>query len=49
MQKFPAHFLIIDLENDIKKYKSKLGVITGNFFISNIDRLYLLETNLFIF
>ena len=31
-----AHFLIIDLEKDIaKKYKSKLIVITGNFFLSH--------------
>jgi hypothetical protein len=26
-----AHFLIIDLEKDLKKYKSKLVVITGDF------------------
>ena len=26
-----AHFLIKDLEKDIKKYKSKLVVITGDF------------------
>jgi hypothetical protein len=31
-----AHFLIIDLEKDItKKYKSKLLIITGNFFLSD--------------
>ena len=30
-----AHFLIIDLENDLKKYKSKLLVITGDFFLSD--------------
>ena len=30
-----AHFLIIDLEKDLKKYKSKLLVITGNFFLSD--------------
>jgi hypothetical protein len=30
-----AHFLIIDLEKDIKKYKSKLVVITGDFFVSD--------------
>jgi hypothetical protein len=31
-----AHFLIIDLEKDIaKKYKSKLLVITGDFFLSD--------------
>jgi hypothetical protein len=30
------HFLIIDLEKDItKKYKSKLVVITGNFFLAD--------------
>jgi hypothetical protein len=28
-----AHFLIIDLEKDLKKYKSKLFIITGDFFI----------------
>ena len=31
-----AHFLLMDLEKDItKKYKSKLMVITGNFFLSD--------------
>ena len=31
-----ARFLIIDLEKDItKKYKSKLVVITGDFFLSD--------------
>ena len=31
-----AHFLIIDLEKDTtKKYKSKLIVITGDFFLSD--------------
>jgi hypothetical protein len=31
-----AHFLIIDLEKDItKKYKSKLLIITGDFFLSD--------------
>ena len=31
-----AHFLIIDLEKDIiKKYKSKLVIITGDFFLSD--------------
>jgi lipid II:glycine glycyltransferase (peptidoglycan interpeptide bridge formation enzyme) len=30
-----AHFLIIDLEKDLKKYKSKLVVITGDFFLSD--------------
>jgi len=28
-----AHFLIMDLEKDLKKYKSKLFIITGDFFI----------------
>ena len=30
-----AHFLIKELEKDIKKYKSKLVVITGDFFLSD--------------
>ena len=30
-----AHFLIIDLEKDIEEYKSKLVVITGDFFLSD--------------
>ena len=30
-----AHFLIKELEKDITKYKSKLVVITGDFFLSN--------------
>jgi hypothetical protein len=30
-----AHFLIIDLEKDLKKYKPKLVVITGDFFLSD--------------
>jgi hypothetical protein len=30
-----AHFLIIDLEKDLEKYKSKLVVITGDFFLSD--------------
>ena len=30
-----AHFLIIDLEKDITKYKSKLLIITGDFFLSD--------------
>ncbi|HEX2408812.1 MAG TPA: hypothetical protein VHJ38_16540 [Nitrososphaeraceae archaeon] len=30
-----AQFLIIDLEKDIKNYKSKLVVITGDFFLSD--------------
>jgi hypothetical protein len=32
-----AHFLIIDLEKDLEKYKSKLVVITGNFFLSDLQ------------
>ena len=30
-----AHFLKIDLEKDLEKYKSKLVVITGDFFLSD--------------
>jgi hypothetical protein len=30
-----AHFLIIDLEKDLKKYKSKLFIITGDFFLAD--------------
>ena len=30
-----AHFLIIDLEKYLEKYKSKLVVITGDFFLSD--------------
>ena len=30
-----AHFLIIDLEKDLKKYQSKLLVLTGDFFLSD--------------
>ena len=30
-----AHFLIIDLEKDLEKYKSKLVVITGDLFLSD--------------
>ena len=30
-----AHFLIIDLEKDIEKYKSKLFIITGDFFLAD--------------
>ena len=30
-----AHFLIIDLEKDLEKYKSKLVVITDDFFLSD--------------
>ena len=30
-----AHFLIMDLEKDLEKYKSKLVVITGDFFLSD--------------
>ena len=30
-----AHFLIIDLEKNLEKYKSKLLIITGDFFLSD--------------
>ena len=30
-----AHFLIKDLEKDLEKYKSKLLIITGDFFLSD--------------
>ena len=30
-----AHFLIKELEKDITKYKSKLLIITGDFFLSD--------------
>ncbi|HEX7142818.1 MAG TPA: hypothetical protein VF222_10120 [Nitrososphaeraceae archaeon] len=30
-----ARFLLIDLERDLEKYKSKLVVITGDFFLSD--------------
>ena len=30
-----AHFLIMDLEKDLEKYKSKLLIITGDFFLSD--------------
>ena len=30
-----AYFLIIDLERDLEKYKSKLLIITGDFFLSD--------------
>ena len=30
-----AHFLIKELEKDIEKYKSKLLIITGDFFLSD--------------
>jgi hypothetical protein len=30
-----AHFLIIDLEKDLEKYKSKLVIITGDFFLTD--------------
>ncbi len=32
-----AHFLIKELEKDLDKYKSKLVVITGDFFISDLQ------------
>jgi hypothetical protein len=30
-----VHFLIFDLEKDIKKYKPKLVIITDDFFLSD--------------
>jgi hypothetical protein len=30
-----AHFLIIDLEKDLEKYKSNLVIITGDFFLTD--------------
>ena len=42
-----AHYLIIDLEKNIKKYQLKLVVITGDFFlhsdqqISKVDKAWL--------
>ena len=30
-----AHFLVMDLEKDLEKYKSKLLIITGDFFLSD--------------
>ena len=30
-----AHFLIKELEKDLAKYKSKLLIITGDFFLSD--------------
>ena len=36
-----AHFLIKELEKDLEKYKSKLVVITGDFFLSDPQFLYL--------
>ena len=30
-----AYFLIIDLEKNLEKYKSKLLIITGDFFLSD--------------
>jgi hypothetical protein len=30
-----AYFLIKDLEKDLEKYKSKLLIITGDFFLSD--------------
>ena len=30
-----AHFLINDLEKDLEKYKSKLVLVTGDFFLSD--------------
>jgi len=34
-----AHFLKIDLEKDLEKYKSKLMVITGDFFLFQTHKL----------
>ena len=31
-----AYFYIIDLEKNLEKYKSKLVVITGDFFLSDL-------------
>ena len=30
-----THFLIIDFEKDLEKYKSKLVIITGDFFLAD--------------
>ena len=50
-----AHFLIFDLAKDIKKYKSKLVIITGDFFLNDSyiekeekDWLYLQMINIFL-
>ena len=32
-----AHFLIKELEKDLKKYKSKLLVVSGDFFLSDLQ------------
>ncbi|MGZ5510313.1 MAG: hypothetical protein ACXWFC_07540 [Nitrososphaeraceae archaeon] len=32
-----AHFLIKELEKDLEKYKSKLLIITGDFFLSDLQ------------
>jgi hypothetical protein len=37
-----AHFLIKELEKDLKKYKSKLMIITGDFFLSDQQIYFLL-------
>jgi hypothetical protein len=34
-----ADSLIIDLEKDIKKYNSKLVIITGNFFLHSDSQI----------
>jgi hypothetical protein len=34
-----ADFLIRDLEKDIKKYKSKLFIITGDFFLHSDSQI----------
>ena len=38
-----AHFLIKELEKDITKYKSKLVVITGDFFLSDPQIFFILQ------
>ncbi|HEX2409125.1 MAG TPA: hypothetical protein VHJ38_18130, partial [Nitrososphaeraceae archaeon] len=42
-----AHFLIIDLKKDLKKYQSKLVVITGDFYLldSQISNYILILEN----
>ena len=38
-----GHFLIKELENDLEKYKSKLLVITGDFFLSDSQIFFILQ------
>ena len=38
-----AHFLIIDLQKNLEKYKSKLVVITGDFFLSDLQIFFILQ------